>query len=198
MSVVVAIKKNNKIYLGADTQTSNGDRKRNYLGENDRKIHLFDNGILLGVTGTKWSRELLAADPDIFRLSKSDDLDKRHIVENIVPKIEACFSENDLLEKPENEPPQWPCSLVLAYKDKLFLITNTGEVLGIEHYVAIGSGQQLAYVELEWLDREESSSEDAIRDRLANGLRICAKYRRSVGGPFFLIDSEAKEYKLVE
>ena len=198
MSVVVAIKKNDRIYMGADTQTSNGDRKRNYLSDDDRKIHLFDNGILLGITGASKCRELLTADIDMFRLSMNNDLDKRHIVENIVPKIDACLSENGLVEEPENEPKQWLSSLVLAYRDKLFRITNTGEVIGIEHYVSIGSGEHLAYVELDRLDREDVSDEDVIRDRLADCLHICAKYRMSVSAPFYLIDSEAKEYRLVE
>jgi ATP-dependent protease HslVU (ClpYQ) peptidase subunit len=198
MSVVVAIKKNDRIYMGADTQTSTGDRQRNYLGEGNRKIHLLDNGILLGAVGSKRGGELLAADLNIFCLPLSGDLDKKHIVENIVPKIHRCFEENDLLENEENEPPRWACSLILAYRDKLFWIPSTGVVVRIEHFISIGSGDDLVYAGLEALDQEEITDRKEIHSRLTECLRTAAEYRCSVSAPFYLIDSEHKEYKLVK
>ena len=198
MSVVVAIKKNDRIYMGADTQTSTGDRQRNYLGEWGRKIHLLDNGILLGIVGAKHGGELLATDNEILCLSEDGDLNKRHLVENVVPKIDACFKENDLIKSKDDELPRWACDLVLAYRDKLFWIPSSGAVVRIEHFVSIGAGDDLAYAGLEKLDREEITDEEEIHEHLTECLRTAAEYRCSVSAPFYLIDSERKEYKLVK
>ena len=198
MSVVVAIKKNDRIYMGADTQTSAGDRQKNFLGEGSRKIHLLDNGILLGLVGSKKGSELLATCPEIFELPESGEFDKQYVTEHIVPRVHERLAENDLLDKSEDEPVRWMCSFVLAYKDKLFWIPDAGIVTRLEHFVAIGAGDDLAYAGLEALDREEITDESAIYDRLEACLRVSADYRCSVSAPFYLIDSVRKEYKLVK
>ena len=66
MSVVVAIKKNNRIYMAADTQTTCGDRRINYHGEDSRKIHRLENGILLAHTGTIHNWQIICSHPEYF------------------------------------------------------------------------------------------------------------------------------------
>lgn len=198
MSVVVAMKKNGRVYFGADTQTSSGHRQRNCLGEMSRKVHVLDNGILLGTVGAKKGGELLASRPEIFPLSENGDLNKQHIVENIVPEIQKCFEENDLIKRHEDEPSQWACDLILAYKDQLFWIHDSGVVMKMEHFISIGAGEALVYAELERLDRREIVDESEIHERLVECLRVSAEYCCSVSAPFYLIDSESKQYTLVK
>ena len=110
----------------------------------------------------------------------------------------VAFEENDLLKRNEDEPTRWACDLVLAHKDKLFLISDSGATAKIEHFTLIGSGDDLAYAGLERLDRENTTDEKEIHDHLTECLRTSAEYRCSVSAPFYLIDSECKEYKLVK
>ena len=51
MSVIVAIKENDVVYMGADSQTTAGMRKRSYLNETGFKIVRLENGILVGFCG---------------------------------------------------------------------------------------------------------------------------------------------------
>ena len=88
MSVVIAIKKNDRIYMAADTQTSCGDRKDTYLGEDSRKIHRFDNGILLGGTGSVHNWQIICAHPESFTIPESGEFsssEEYKIFERISP-----------------------------------------------------------------------------------------------------------------
>ena len=51
MSVIVAVKENGVVYMGADTQTTSGRKKHNGLNETAFKIHRLENGILVGFCG---------------------------------------------------------------------------------------------------------------------------------------------------
>ena len=51
MSVIVAIKENGVVYMGADSQTTTGRRKLNDLNETAYKITRFENGMLVGFCG---------------------------------------------------------------------------------------------------------------------------------------------------
>ena len=52
MSIVIGIKKDGVIYMGADTQRTCGGTKCNCLSESNFKITRFKNGVLLGHVGT--------------------------------------------------------------------------------------------------------------------------------------------------
>ena len=47
MSVIVAIKEDGVVYMGADSQTTAGMRKRSYLNETGFKIIRLENGMLV-------------------------------------------------------------------------------------------------------------------------------------------------------
>lgn len=51
MSVIVAIKENGVVYIGADSQTTTGRRKHNGLNETAFKINRLGNGMLVGFCG---------------------------------------------------------------------------------------------------------------------------------------------------
>ena len=51
MCVIVAIKESGVVYMGADTQTTTGRRKRNGLNETSFMITRLENGMLVGFCG---------------------------------------------------------------------------------------------------------------------------------------------------
>ena len=198
MSVVVAIKKNGIIHMASDTQTSCGDRKKTYLGEQSRKIARFDNGILLGHTGAVHNCQIVKAHPEIFTVPEDGNMTKKYIVQNIIPKLFKCYRDNKMREKGENEPARMGDSYLLAYKDKLFQIDNVFDVEVHEHYAEIGSGGDLTHAGLIELDADEVQDKKVIEERLVDLLRIPANRIMSVSGPYCLIDSAECEYKIVE
>ena len=189
MSVVLAIKKNGRIYMAADTQTSCGDRKTTHLSEACLKIHRFENGVLLGHTGAVHNSQIVCAHPEIFTLPEKGELTKGYVVQNIIPKLFKCYKENDMCEKEDGEPDKMGDSYLLAYKDKLFKIHSVFDVDVVGHYAEIGSGGDLALAGLDELDSEELEDGVEINKRLVELLRIASSRIMSVSGPFYLIDT---------
>ena len=198
MSVVIAIKKNDRIYMAADTQTSCGDKKTTYLGEDSRKIHRFENGILLGCTGSVHNWQIICAHPEYFTVPEDGELNKKYIVQNIIPKMFKCYRDNNMCEKEEGEPARLGDSYILAYKDKLFRIYGAFESEVLNHYAEIGSGGDLTLAGLVALDDEDESSGDTIGLRLVELLRIASSRVMSVSGPYYLIDTKDQRFKMVE
>ncbi len=198
MSVVIAIKKNDRIYMVADTQTSCGDRKNNYLGEQSRKITRFENGILLGHTGRVHNCQIVVAHPEIFTVPEDGVMTKKHIVQNIIPKLFKLYREYDMREKEDGEPARMGESFLLAYKDKLFQIDEVFDVGVRNHYAEIGSGGDLTNAGLFELDADDVNDEKIIEERLVDLLRISSKRVMSVSGPYYLINSIDREYKIVK
>ena len=197
MSVVIAIKKNDRIYMAADTQTSCGDKKITYLGEDNRKIHRFENGILLGCTGSVHNWQIICAHPEYFTVPESGEFNKKYVVQNIIPKILKCYKENDMCDKEEREPPRLGESYILAYKDKMFLIESTFDVEVLNHYAEIGSGGDFTLAGLIKLDSEKECDTEVIESRLIDILRIASSHVMSASGPYFLIDTLEQSFKLV-
>ena len=197
MSVILAIKKNDRIYLAADTQISCGDTRITTLTSFDRKIHKLDNGILLGITGAVSSAQIVCAYSEIFTVPEDGIITKKHIVQNIIPKLRKLYSDRGMLEENENEPDSLPNTFVLAYKDKLFFIANVFSVTVIEHYVAIGAGADVTLYGLSRLDGEECD-EDALKEKLLELLILSASRVRSVGAPFYLIDTAHQSFELIK
>ena len=198
MSTVCAIKKNGKIYIGADTQTTRGENKIHYLGEESRKIRVLDNGIVLGAVGPVLGSTLIFSHPEFFTLPKSRKLTKQYVSEVIVPRIDACLDDYDMIDAKKNKAPTWKNDFVIAHKDRLFWLCGKGAVVTIEHFVSIGSGSEVAYPELLRLDRADVHSDEEVLEGLTRGLRAAAERKTSVGAPFYLTDTKSKQFKLIQ
>ena len=196
MSIVVAIKKNDKVYLGADTQTTRNDNKKNYLNEESRKLILLDNGIILRAVGPKMGGKLIFAHPEFFELPDDGELTKKYISQVILPKINECLEANNMIETEKSSPPRWKNAFIIAYKDKLFWLNGRGSVTVINHFVSIGAGESVVYPGLMKLDKTEVKSDDEINKAITEILRISADRKTSISAPFYLINTESKEFTL--
>ena len=88
MSVIFAIKENGVVYMGADSQTTTGRRKRNSLNETAFKITRIKNGMLVGFCGRVATKQDVLSMEDTFVLDKERGLNKKHIVrERILKKV---------------------------------------------------------------------------------------------------------------
>lgn len=198
MSVLVAIKKNDKIYLGADSQATRGSVRTNFLEEDGRKIRLLDNGIIIGAVGPKKGGKLIFAHPEFFTLTDDGELTKKHVALNIVPLINQCLEENDLITSEKNEPPAWKNVFFIAHRDKLFWLTKSETVVTVNHYVSAGAGDDVAFPGLMKLDSEDVTDDGEIYERLVEILKVTEDRISSVSAPFFLIDTESKAFKMIK
>lgn len=198
MSVIAAIKKNGCIYMVCDTLCSMGDRKLNPIGDENRKIYQLKNGMIIGDSGRALFAHIMESDTEIFTIPEDGELTKEYVVTVIVPKLVKCYKDNKLLEKSENNSTTAPNHYILVYKDKMFTINARFRVEKIEHYTCIGSGTAEAIAGLIALDEDNIFDRDEVNKHLIDIVRISASHKKSVGAPFYLIDSQRQEFKLVE
>ena len=187
MSVIVAIKENGVIYMGADSQTTTGRRKRNGLNETAYKITRLENGMLVGFCGKVAAKQAILSLEDVFVLDKEGGLNKKHIVKEIVPKL---VDKMQLIG--DEDSGALDVSILLAYKDKLYRITSGLDVLNLNECGRSGAGADFT----NWyLFGEKNLS---IRERILKALVASAKRTESVGGPYVLIDTQKQEFEVVD
>lgn len=188
MSVVVAVKENGVVYMGADTQTSSGFRKVNYLNENEFKILKFSNGILVGICGVVASEQCLLAEPTLFSLEDGNRLTKKHIVNKIIPKIIEILAKNGCLDKDDGT---MDISIILAYKDSIYRIKRDFTVFGVEKYAAIGAGKSYALYSL-------INDGKTVQERILSALHISSKTVDSVSAPYILINTKDLKFEVID
>ena len=194
MSVVMAVKQGNRIWLGADTQSTRGTDRYNQLSPNDFKVTKLPNGVLLAMTGETASSQFIQAHPEWFTIDEKKGLTKEHIVTKIVPKIYEGLEVEGLLEcEDRGTPPITKSSIVIAYQDKLFEICRDLRVIRYEDYQAIGSGSNAIIYGLSKIDKTKD-----INEQLLQLLKISAKHDANVSAPFVLIDTQDLQYTIKE
>ena len=138
MSLVIAYKRGDTVYMGTDTRVIVNDSKKNELCESNFKIQKMENGMLVGITAERIERQTLFAYPEIFTLDKKGQLTRKHIVKEIIPRLLAVLEEEDLLQQEKDEYPYMRAKILLAYKDVLYEICSTFTIIRYETYQALG------------------------------------------------------------
>ena len=194
MSVVMAVKQGNRIWFGADTQSTRGTDRYNQLSPNDFKVIKLDNGVLLAMTGETATSQAILAHPEWFTVDAERGLTKEDIVTKIVPKMYEALDAGDFLECADRgTPPTMKCTILIAYKDKIFEIARDLQVMRYEDYQAIGSGANAILYGLSRIDKSKD-----INEQLLRLLKISAKHDANVSAPFVLIDTKDLEYTIKE
>ena len=99
MSVLIAYKRGDTIYMGTDTRVIVDDHKKNELCECNYKIQKLENGMLVGITAERLTRQTIFAYSEIFTLDENGELTRKHIVKEIIPKLVAILNEEELMIK---------------------------------------------------------------------------------------------------
>ena len=194
MSVVIAVKQGGRIWFGADTQASRGADRYNQLAPNDFKVTKLGNGVLLSATGETVTMQTILSHPEWFTVDEKKGLTKEHIVTNIIPKIYELLESEELLEKDDKgTPPIMKCTMLIAYKDKLFEICRDLQVIRYEDYQATGSGANAINYGLAKIDKTKD-----INEQLLRLLKISAKLDTNVSAPFILIDTKDLKFTVKE
>ena len=194
MSVVMAVKQGNRIWFGADTQSTRGTDRYNQLSPHDFKVTKLDNGILLAMTGETASSQFILAHPEWFTVDEKKGLTKEHIVTKIIPKIYEALETEELLEREDRgTPPIMKCRIIIAYQDKLFEIARDLQVMRSDEYQAIGSGSNAILYGLSKINKNKD-----INEQLLQLLKISAKHDANVSAPFVLIDTQGLQYTIKE
>lgn len=193
MSILLAVKKNNTVYMATDTREIVSGDKRNNLCEASFKIQKQDNGMLVGITGDRFTRQTLFANSEIFTLNKKGKLTKKHIVTEIVPQIIDLLDAHGMLMQNEDGFIGMKARIILAYQESMFEICAGFLVIKYEDIQALGDASSGAEVVL-----FNSKPDDDVEERLIRALDVASKYCLTVGAPYLLINTKDLEYTVVK
>ena len=194
MSVVVAIKENGRVYLGADSQVTYGGSRKSLSNPNNYKIwKLRDtDNCLFGSVGR-------CRDANVIRILKNviTELDVLHnsidfewVVSTLVPRLFGELGQYSLLETEGGT--HMNSSFLFAYKDQLYEISNDGCVIEVDDFDAIGSGASQAVGSLLTTVGKSPTS------RIISAIKASAANDIYVDYPIVLSDTESTEFTVIE
>lgn len=196
MSVVVAIKKDGVVYMGADSQVTRGGTRISLSNPNNFKIWKVKNvpNCLMGHVGTIRDACVIRIINDMVDEIDiiNDNINFEFVVTKIVPKIIKTLIYNGFL-KEDKILEVMDSSFLFAYKDKLFLINSDYSVIEIDDCVAIGSGENEAIGSL-----ITTSKDDDSVCRIVKSIKSSAVHDIYVDYPIVLGNTKETELRIID
>ena len=194
MSVVVAIKSGDKVYVGADSQVTRGGTRATLKNPNNYKIWKVrgaDNCLMAHVGVVRDANIIRLADGMISEYSVFKGyIDYEYVVKRVVPEIISELKGAGYL-KDEQYLDHMDSRYLFIFKDKVYTISTDGCVLEVDDYVAIGSGEDQAIGSL-----LSTEGEDPVT-RIIKAIKASAASDIYVDYPIILTDSESTEFEVI-
>ncbi len=166
MSVVVAVRDEDKIWLATDSQVTAGWTKSLLLSQHSFKIFKGRNNVNIGGVGALRDLNIISTS-DVDFISENDILKNnvnfKNMVRETVPKIFAELQKFNRIYQ-EHGMLYMESSFIIAHGDSCYSITSDGCVQELYDMFAIGSGAEMAESAYTILrDVELSPKDKAIR-----------------------------------
>ena len=194
MSVVVALKKNGIVYLGADSQVTRGGTRSSLSNPNNFKIWKVRNveHCLMGCVG--YFRDGCAVrvmDDLVGELDVLHDIiDYEYVVRRIEPAIRDELIEHSFVER-SNPYRDMHSDFLFVYRDSMYTISG-GSVIEHDDFVAMGSAESEAIGSLLTTGEDMDPNERIIR-----AIKAGAAHDIYVDYPIVLINSEEMEFRVI-
>lgn len=194
MSVVVAIKENNKIYIGADSQVTKGGTRSTLKNPNNYKIWKVrgvDNCLMAHVGNVREANIVRLMDSVITSYDiYANRIDFEFVVKELVQRIFEELKRYGYL-KDESFIEEMDSSFIFAYKDQLYTINSDGCVIEVSDVASIGSGKNEAIGSL------VSTENEPAKERIIKAIKASATNDIYVDYPIILIDTENTEFEII-
>ena len=195
MSVVVAIKKDGIIYMGADSQVSRGGTRTTLSNPNNYKIWAVrdvDN-CLMGSVGTLRANNIIKVANDFIPeiVDIKNAVDFRFVVRHLVPRLMEELDDYNALLKDKDDIPNMDADFLFAYHDRLYSISRYGSVIEIDDFCAIGSGACEALGSL----LSSVSVEDPV-ERIKMAIKASAAHDLYVDYPIVISNTNDTQFKV--
>ena len=194
MSVVVAIKDKEKIYIGADSQVTRGGTRTTLKNPNNYKVWKVRGAehCLMAHVGNMRDSNIIRLLDDLVN---EYDMYKGYIgyefvVKKVVPDIFSALKRCGYL-KDEHYIDMMDSSFIFAYQDQVYIINVDGCVLDVSDYAAIGSGSDQAIGSL------LSTEGEGPENRIIKAIKATAASDIYVDYPIILVDTETTEFKVI-
>ena len=194
MSVVVAIKENGKVYIGADSQVTKGGTRATLKNPNNYKIWKVrgaDNCLMAHVGNVRDANIVrlmdgLVSEYNIYK----HHIDYEFVVKKVVPDIISELKEYGYV-KDQKYVEFMDSSYIFSFQDQLYVINPDGCVLEVDDYVAIGSGSDQAIGSL--LSTEKEKPEQ----RIIKAIKASAASDIYVDYPIILSDTDSTKFEVI-
>lgn len=141
MSVMVAIKDKNRIVVGVDVRMSGGEGYVDSYSRRPKAIHLTDKkDIIIGAVGNIGLLDVLKEQLLGYDLKALYSIDKSFLVKYVIPALAVSMRDFEMRDKEG----RLDGELLIAIKDRAYLITGNLTVEEIVKYDAEGSGRDAA------------------------------------------------------
>jgi ATP-dependent protease HslVU (ClpYQ) peptidase subunit len=195
MSVVVAIKDKDTVWVGCDSQVSMGYTKGTL--KLNKKIWKpeKEEGIVMGVVGSVRDLDILSTEEDwIEEIVKiKNEFNYKYMVRKIVPKIFKTLSNFGRM-KNDKGIESIESSIIFTHKDKLFSINGDGSVIESDDILADGSGYRLCLGAWNSLKNKDIP----IKDKLVQVIKAACESDLYVNYPIVLMNTKTEEVEIVE
>lgn len=193
MSVVVAIKKDGKVFIGADSQATKGGSRISLSNPNNYKIWKVKGveNCIMGAVGLVRDTCFIKVMNDLVREIDvlHDEIDYEYIINRIQPKIIDELLERKSI-KQDNPYGSLESKFIFAYKEKLFTI-EYGAVIEHDDFVSLGSG------ECEAIGSLLSTDEQEPRERIIKAIKASATSDIYVDYPIVITNTESTEFEVI-
>ena len=178
MSVVVGIKKDNVVYLGADSQVTRGGTRVSLSNPNNYKIWKVrgvDNCLMAHVGNLRDACAIRIMNNLVREIDAiHNEINFEYVVGRIAPMIIDELKEYNYISK-DGRFDFMDSRFLFAYKDLLYVIGSDSSVIEVDDCIAIGSGECQAIGSLiTTVDEEDSQSRiiKAIKSSAASDIYV--------------------------
>lgn len=179
MTVIMALKKDSEIWVGADSRLTAGDFPIDCPAEHDSKIVLMDHAVI-GAAGDLTMRNLMEL--FVSKGPKETEFNDKLDVIAFFLRFRKFLKRHAGLGEPEQNQVQnlHNTGWLLATKNKIFEIDQDGAVLEVPQFTVIGSGTTTARAILEYMTKYQPNLSPSKTMRRAH--EMATKHNLSCGG----------------
>ena len=191
MSLVIAIKENGRVYMGADCRIKNEFCYKTLTNPSNFKIWKVKgvDNCLMGHSGRYRDACVIKCIDNLVEPEAvlNDKVDFEYVVKNIVPRIQEELKNYGYLDS-GNKFINMEDKFIFVCKNKIFEINCDGSVIEWDNFAIIGSGEAEAYGIV------SSNVFESAERVIYNAIKAAASHDFYVGLPVVIMNTVDAEY----
>lgn len=189
MSLVIAVRKDDVVYFGSDSQLTSGTSKNNHISPDNMKITKLKNNVLIAGVGDCRTSQYIKRSKVLRDLLENNKITKEFLVNKYIPVLIEELEKEKLLLIKDNDIAEYGSTLLISQNDNLFIIKDTFLVFEIEKYVSVGSAQDFTLPGLLNIDYSKD-----LTEQMLDIFHLTSKYDSGISSPFYFINTKENEF----
>lgn len=186
MTAIIAIKKNNKIYIGADgIRTCEPYIEHLSDCQSSWKLQRISGSkhCFIATAGEAQCGQVIKNIPNL--LDGKEDISYNYLINKVIPKIFKTCKKSMSTYRDNDYGYEITCEIIITTLNKLFLIDEFGRVLESNEMVCIGIGTTQLIVKYQ----EIKNSDLEAREMVLKCLEHAIKYGSNIGYPLVIMNN---------